>query len=31
MEEPEHIDTIVEETRADAMSIHEEWDGKTTE
>ena len=28
---PEHLDRLVERTRADAMAIHEEWDGKTTE
>jgi len=28
---PEHIDGLVEGTRAEAMSMHEEWDGKTTE
>lgn len=28
---PEHLDGLVERTRADAMAIHEEWDGKTTE
>lgn len=28
---PEHIDALVEATRADAMATHEEWDGKTTE
>jgi mannose-6-phosphate isomerase-like protein (cupin superfamily) len=28
---PEHIDGLVEATRADAMATHEEWDGKTTE
>ncbi|MEO8547148.1 MAG: cupin domain-containing protein [Sphingomicrobium sp.] len=28
---PEHLDKLVEATRADAMATHEEWDGKTTE
>jgi mannose-6-phosphate isomerase-like protein (cupin superfamily) len=28
---PEHIDALVEATKADADAIHEEWDGKTTE
>jgi mannose-6-phosphate isomerase-like protein (cupin superfamily) len=28
---PEHVDGLVEATRADAMAIHEEWDGGTTE
>ena len=28
---PEHIDALVEETRAEAMALHEEWDGATTE
>jgi len=28
---PEHIDGLIERTRADAMSIHEEWGGVTTE
>jgi mannose-6-phosphate isomerase-like protein (cupin superfamily) len=28
---PEHVDGLVEATRADAMATHEEWDGKTTE
>ena len=28
---PEHIDGLVEATKADAMAIHEEWDGATTE
>jgi len=28
---PEHIDGLVEATRADAMATHEEWDGRTTE
>ena len=28
---PEHIDGLVEATKADAMARHEEWDGKTTE
>ena len=28
---PEHIDRLVEATRADAMATHEEWDGRTTE
>ncbi|WP_309661028.1 cupin domain-containing protein [Sphingomonas sp.] len=28
---PEHIDGLVEATKADAEAIHEEWDGKTTE
>ncbi len=28
---PEHIDGLVERTRADAVSIHEEWSGGTTE
>ena len=28
---PEHVDGLVEATKADAMAIHEEWDGATTE
>jgi mannose-6-phosphate isomerase-like protein (cupin superfamily) len=28
---PEHLDGLVEKTRAEAMATHEEWDGKTTE
>lgn len=28
---PEHIDGLVEATKADAEATHEEWDGKTTE
>jgi mannose-6-phosphate isomerase-like protein (cupin superfamily) len=28
---PEHTDGLVQETRAEAMQTHEEWDGKTTE
>lgn len=28
---PEHIDGLVEATKADAMATHEEWDGRTTE
>jgi mannose-6-phosphate isomerase-like protein (cupin superfamily) len=28
---PEHIDGLVEASKADAMALHEEWDGKTTE
>ena len=28
---PEHVDRLVEKTKADAMATHEEWDGKTTE
>jgi len=28
---PEHVDGLVEATRADAMATHEEWDGGTTE
>lgn len=28
---PEHIDGLVEATKADALARHEEWDGKTTE
>jgi mannose-6-phosphate isomerase-like protein (cupin superfamily) len=28
---PEHVDGLVETTRADAMARHEEWDGATTE
>jgi mannose-6-phosphate isomerase-like protein (cupin superfamily) len=28
---PEHVDGLVEATRADAIATHEEWDGKTTE
>ena len=28
---PEHIDRLVEATKADAMARHEEWDGATTE
>ena len=28
---PEHVDKLVEATKADADATHEEWDGKTTE
>lgn len=28
---PEHVDGLVEATRADALATHEEWDGRTTE
>ena len=28
---PEHLDGLIEDTRADAMATHEDWDGKTTE
>ncbi len=28
---PEHVDGLVEKTKADAEATHEEWDGKTTE
>jgi mannose-6-phosphate isomerase-like protein (cupin superfamily) len=28
---PEHVDGLVEPTRADALATHEEWDGRTTE
>lgn len=28
---PEHVDKLVEATKADAMATHEEWDGTTTE
>jgi mannose-6-phosphate isomerase-like protein (cupin superfamily) len=28
---PEHVDRLVEATKADADATHEEWDGKTTE
>ncbi len=28
---PEHVDGLVEKTKADADATHEEWDGKTTE
>ena len=28
---PEHVDGLVEATKAEALAIHEEWDGKTTE
>ena len=28
---PEHVDNLVEATKADADATHEEWDGKTTE
>ena len=28
---PEHVDGLIEATKADAMARHEEWDGKTTE
>ncbi len=28
---PEHIDGLVEATKADALARHEEWDGKTSE
>ena len=28
---PEHLDHLVERTRAQAMATHEEWDGSTTE
>ena len=28
---PEHVDQLVEATKAEALATHEEWDGKTTE
>ena len=28
---PEHVDGLVEATKAEADATHEEWDGKTTE
>jgi mannose-6-phosphate isomerase-like protein (cupin superfamily) len=28
---PEHVDGLVERTKADAEATHEEWDGKTSE
>jgi mannose-6-phosphate isomerase-like protein (cupin superfamily) len=28
---PEHVDRLVEATRADALATHEEWDGRTSE
>jgi mannose-6-phosphate isomerase-like protein (cupin superfamily) len=28
---PEHVDGLIEATKADAVARHEEWDGKTTE
>jgi mannose-6-phosphate isomerase-like protein (cupin superfamily) len=28
---PEHVDQLVEATKADALATHEEWDGGTTE
>jgi mannose-6-phosphate isomerase-like protein (cupin superfamily) len=28
---PEHVDALVQATKADAEATHEEWDGKTTE
>lgn len=28
---PEHVDGLVEATKAEAEATHEEWDGKTTE
>ena len=28
---PEHVDGLVEATRAEALATHEEWDGKTSE
>ena len=28
---PEHVDGLVEATKAEALATHEEWDGKTTE
>src|SRR4029453_12245896 len=28
---PEHLDGIVQSTKADAMALHEEWDGATTQ
>ena len=28
---PEHVDGLVEATKAEADTTHEEWDGKTTE
>ncbi len=28
---PEHVDALVEATKADAEATHEEWDGKATE
>jgi mannose-6-phosphate isomerase-like protein (cupin superfamily) len=28
---PEHVDGLIEATRADALATHEEWDGRTSE
>src|SRR6185369_13529936 len=28
---PEHIDGLVQKTRGEALAMHEEWDGNTTE
>ncbi len=28
---PEHVDGLVQATKADALAAHEEWDGKTSE
>jgi mannose-6-phosphate isomerase-like protein (cupin superfamily) len=28
---PEHVDQLVEATKAEALATHEEWDGATTE
>ena len=28
---PEHVDGLVEATKAEALATHEEWDGQTTE
>lgn len=28
---PEHVDGLVQATKADALASHEEWDGKTSE
>jgi len=28
---PEHLDGLVERSRADALATHEEWDGRSTE
>jgi len=28
---PEHVDRLIESSRAEAMATHEEWDGVTTE
>ncbi|MEO7654380.1 MAG: cupin domain-containing protein [Sphingomicrobium sp.] len=28
---PEHLDGLVQATKADALAAHEEWDGKTSE